>query len=201
MKKWLVIAPIGAAAAAAAAFVLTRKPDKAAAPKAAKTADKKAAPAVMKNAKTANYSFASGYKDAKTVEVAFDYDSEKFSYEVASEGFLSDTGDSHVGILYGEDFGLQVEYAAYYHGEDFAALSKNLAERFNGFGKIVCGGIEGVKYFDGGDYRMAFPAEGASADYVLFSAVIKGDEEEKYLELPDNADLKLIMNTLKIKAF
>lgn len=201
MKKWLIAAPVGLAAVAAAALVLTRKP-KNAAPKAAKSADKKAAaPAVMKNAKTANYSFASGYKDAKTVEVSFDYDSEKFSYEVASEGFLSDTGDSHVGILYGEDFGLQVEYAAYYHGEDFAALSKNLSERFKGFGKIVCGGIEGVRYFDGGDYRLAFPAEGASADYVLFSAVIKGDEEEKYLELPDNADLRLIMNTLKIKAF
>lgn len=200
MKKWLILAPIGAAAIGAAALALTRKPEKSA-PKAAKAADKNApAPAVMKNVQNAAYSFASGYKDAKTVEVSFDYDGVKFAYELASENFLSDTGDSHVGILYGDDFGLQVEYAAYYHGEDFAALTKSIAERYNGFGTINCGGIEGIKYFDGGDYRMAFPAEGASSDYVLFSAVIKGDEDEEYLKLPDNEDLKLIMNTLKIKA-
>jgi len=195
MKKLLILVPVGAAAAAAA-ILMTRKPREG-----GKPAVKKAALPAIKNAKTAEYSFASGYKDAKTVEVSFDYDSEKFSYAVVSEDFISDTGDSHAGVLYGEDYSLQVEYAAFYAGEDFAAMSANVADRFKGFAKAGFGGIEGIRYFEGGKLCLAFPAEGATADYVLVSVVMKGDDpKQEYLNLPDDPTLNAMLSTLKISA-
>ena len=194
MKKWLILVPVGAAAAAAA-VLMTRKP------KDGKPAAKKAAAPAIKNAKTAEYSFASGYKDAKTIEVKFNYDSEKFSYAVVSEDFLTDTGDSHAGVLYGEDFGIQVEYAAYYAGEDFAALSANIADRFKGFGEVSFGGISGVKFFEGGKLCVAFPAADATADYVLVSVVMKGDDpKQEYLNLPEDPDVNAILSTISISA-
>ena len=123
MKKWLIAVPVVAAAAAGAALLLTGKgKDKDTAPKAAKpaakpvagkSAGKKAAGFAFKNPKTGVYSFASGYKDAKTVEVSLNYDEDKHSFTVASEDFITDTGDSHVAIIYADDFAMQVEYAAY----------------------------------------------------------------------------------------
>ena len=100
MKKWLIIAPIGAAAAAAA--VLLSKKGKGGEPKQAKPAagKKQAKPAITKP-KTGVYSFASGYKDAKTVEVALTYDEEKCTFGEVSEGFLVPTDDSHAAIIYG----------------------------------------------------------------------------------------------------
>ena len=192
MKKWMILIPVGAAAAAAA-VLLGRKPA------GDKPAAKKAAAPAVKNAKTAEYSFASGYKDAKTVKVSFDYDSERFSYSVVSEDFLTDTSDSHAGVLYGEDFGVQTEYTAYYAGEDFAAMSKDAAERFKGFAEAEFGGIKGIRYFEGGKLCLAFP--GADADYVLISVVMKGDDpKQEYLKLPENSDVNAMLATLKIVA-
>ena len=194
MKKWLFLVPAGAAAAAAAVLIAKK-------PRDGKPAEKKAALPAIKNAKTAEYSFASGYKDAKTVEVSFDYDSEKFAYSVVSEDFLTDTGDSHAGVLFGEDYGLQIEYAAYYAGEDFAAMSANVADRFKGFGKVSFDGIDGIRYFEGGKLCLAFPAADASADYVLVSVVMKGDDpKQEYLNLPGDPTLNAMLSTLKISA-
>lgn len=202
MKKWLVAVPV-AAAAAGAALLLSRK-GKDAAPKAEKPAakkptDKKSAAAVLKNPKTGVYSFASGYKDAKTVEVSLSYDADKHTFTVASEDFIAATGDSHAAIIYAEDFAMQVEYAAYYHGEDFEALTKSVAEQFKGFGKVSFNGIDGVCYLNGGNYCMAFPAADATADYVLVTVVLMGDDnEEERAKLPSNPEMNAIMNTLAI---
>lgn len=202
MKKWLITVP--AAAAAGAALLLLRKgkdtAPKSEKPAAKKPADKKSA-AVIKNPKTGVYSFASGYKDAKTVEVSLSYDAEKHSFTVASEDFIAPTGDSHAAIIYAEDFAMQVEYAAYYHGEDFEALSKSVAGQFKGFGKVSFNGIDGVCYLNGGNYCMAFPAAGATADYVLITVVLMGDDSEEEREkLPSNPEMNAIMNTLVISA-
>ena len=201
MKKWLVAVPV-AAAAAGAALLLSRK-GKDAAPKgekpAAVKADKKSAAVALKNPKTGVYSFASGYKDAKTIEVSLSYDADKHSFTVASEDFIAATGDSHAAIIYAEDFAMQVEYAAYYHGEDFEALSKSVAEQFKGFGKVSFNGIDGVCYLNGGNYCMAFPAADAAADYVLVTVVLMGDDnEEERAKLPSNPEMNAIMNTLAI---
>ena len=94
---------------------------------------------------------------------------------------------------------MQVEYAAYYHGEDFEALSKSVAEQFKGFGKVSFNGIDGVCYLNGGNYCMAFPAADAAADYVLVTVVLMGDDnEEERAKLPSNPEMNAIMNTLAI---
>ena len=203
MKKWLIAVP--AAAAAGAVLLLSRK-GKSAAPKAEKPAarkpaGKKSAAVALKNPKTGVYSFASGYKDAKTVEVSLSYDADKHSFTVASEDFIAPTGDSHAAIIYAEDFAMQVEYAAYYHGENFEALSKSIEGQFKGFGKVSFNGIDGVCYLNGGNYCMAFPAADATADYVLITVVLMGDDnEEERAKLPSNPEMNAIMNTLAISA-
>ena len=201
MKKWLIAVP--AAAAAGAVLLLSRK-GKPAAPKAEKPAarkpaGKKSAAVALKNPKTGVYSFASGYKDAKTVEVSLSYDADIHSFTVASEDFIAPTGDSHAAIIYAEDFAMQVEYAAYYHGENFEALSKSIEGQFKGFGKVSFNGIDGVCYLNGGNYCMAFPAADATADYVLITVVLMGDDnEEERAKLPSNPEMNAIMNTLTI---
>ena len=203
MKKWLIAVP--AAAAAGAVLLLSRK-GKPAAPKAEKPAarkpaGKKSAAVALKNPKTGVYSFASGYKDAKTIEVSLSYDADKHSFTVASEDFIAPTGDSHAAIIYAEDFAMQVEYAAYYHGENFEALSKSIEGQFKGFGKVSFNGIDGVCYLNGGNYCMAFPAADATADYVLITVVLMGDDnEEERAKLPSNPEMNAIMNTLAISA-
>lgn len=203
MKKWLIAVP--AAAAAGAVLLLSRK-GKSAAPKAEKPAarkpaGKKSAAVALKNPKTGVYSFASGYKDAKTVEVSLSYDADIHSFTIASEDFIAPTGDSHAAIIYAEDFAMQVEYAAYYHGENFEALSKSIEGQFKGFGKVSFNGIDGVCYLNGGNYCMAFPAADATADYVLITVVLMGDDnEEERAKLPSNPEMNAIMNTLAISA-
>ncbi len=203
MKKWLIAVP--AAAAAGAVLLLSRK-GKSAAPKAEKPAarkpaGKKSAAVALKNPKTGVYSFASGYKDAKTVEVSLSYDADIHSFTIASEDFIAPTGDSHAAIIYAEDFAMQVEYAAYYHGENFEALSKSIEGQFKGFGKVSFNGIDGVCYLNGGNYCMAFPAADATADYVLITVVLMGDDnEEERAKLPSNPEMNAIMNTLTISA-
>ena len=203
MKKWLIAVP--AAAAAGAVLLLSRK-GKPAAPKAEKPAarkpaGKKSAAVALKNPKTGVYSFASGYKDAKTVEVSLSYDADIHSFTIASEDFIAPTGDSHAAIIYAEDFAMQVEYAAYYHGENFEALSKSIEGQFKGFGKVSFNGIDGVCYLNGGNYCMAFPAADATADYVLITVVLMGDDnDEERAKLPSNPEMNAIMNTLTISA-
>ena len=72
MKKWQIIAPIGIAAAAAAAVLAMRKKPQAVSRRKVRTGGEKSAPAAQ--LKTGSYSFVSGYKDAATVEVKVGYD-------------------------------------------------------------------------------------------------------------------------------
>lgn len=200
MKKWLIIAPIGAAAAAAA--VLLSKKGKGGEPKQAKPAagKKQAKPAITKP-KTGVYSFASGYKDAKTVEVALTYDEEKCTFGEVSEGFLVPTDDSHAAIIYGEDFAMQAEYASYYAGDDFAAHIDELKERFSHVDPITYNGNTGVCYFNGHNYCLAFPIEGVTADYLLIMVVSMVDEsDDEAAKLPTNEMVVAILNSLTVSA-
>lgn len=48
---------------------------------------------------------------------------------------------------------------------------------------------------------MAFPAADATADYVLITVVLMGDDnEEERAKLPSNPEMNAIMNTLTISA-
>ena len=114
MSKWKVIAPLGvlAAGAAAAAVLLLKKNGGEASPKTAVAGTKKAAEkeTLMK---TGEYSFVSGFKDARTVEVKLDYDALRFGFDVIGEDFLTYSSDSHVAVVSGEEFSFQLEYASY----------------------------------------------------------------------------------------
>ena len=203
MKKWLIIAPIGAAAAAAA--VLLSKNGKGGEPKQAKQAKpaagkKQAKPAITKP-KTGVYSFASGYKDAKPAEGALPYDAQKRTFGEVSEGFLVPTDDSHAAIIYGEDFAMQAEYASYYAGDDFAAHIDELKERFSHVDPITYNGNTGVCYFNGHNYCLAFPIEGVTADYLLITVVSMVDEsDDEAAKLPTNEMVVAILNSLTVSA-
>ena len=206
MKKWLIIAPIAAAAAAGAALALKGKSGADKKP-AAKTASKPAAKAAggknaefsIKNPKSGVYSFASGYKDAKEITVTVTYDADKHAFGVVSEGYITDSGDSHVAIINADDFSIQIEYAPYYHGEDFAALEKSVEENYKNFGKVSFKNVSGICFTNGGSYCMAFPAADSTADYVLVTVVLMGDDsEEERIKLRTNPEMLAIMNTLII---
>lgn len=201
MKKWLIVVPVAAAAAAGAAFVLGRgKSDKPAEKKQAKPAGKKDAGFSIKNPKTGVYTFASGYKDAAEISVKVSYDADKHSFAVVSEDFVADTGDSHAAVIYANDFAMQLEYAPYYHGEGFAELTASIREHYKNFGTVSFNGIDGICYTNGGSYCMAFPAAASSADYVLVTVVLMGDDSEEEREkLRTNPEMLAIMNTLVIE--
>ena len=207
MKKWLIIAPIAAAAAAGAALALSgksgadKKPAaKAASKPAAKAGGKKDDGFVMKNPTAGVYSFASGYKDAKEVTVTVTYDANKHAFGVVSEGYITDSGDSHVAIVNADDFAIQIEYAPYYHGEDFAALEKSVAENYKNFGKVSFKNASGICFTNGGSYCMAFPAADSTADYVLATVVLMGDDnEDERVKLRSNPEMLAIMDTLVIE--
>lgn len=200
MKKWLVIASAAAATAAGAFFALKGKnSEKKPAAASGVKAGGKGKDFSIKNLKTGVYSFASGYKDAKEITVSIGYDADKHSFAVVSEGYIADSGDSHVAVVYAPDFAVQFEYAPYYHGEDFAALEKSVAENYKNFGKVSFAGVSGICYTNGGSYCMAFPTCSA-ADYVLATVVLMGDDSEEEREkLRSNPEMLAIMNTVTIE--
>lgn len=211
MKKWLVIASIAAAAAAGAVLApksktvcvcvgADKKPAaKAAAKPSAKSGGKKSAEFSIKNPQSGVYSFASGYKDSKEITVSVTYDADKHGFAVVSEGYITDSGDSHVAIVNADDFAIQIEYAPYYHGEDFAALEKSVEENYKNFGRVSFKNASGICFTNGGSYCMAFPAAGSTADYVLATVVLMGDDnEDERVKLRSNPEMLAIMDTLVV---
>ena len=167
MSKWKVIAPLGVlAAGAAAAAVLLKKKDGGSAPKAAAPAAKKAAE-TEKLMKTGEYSFVSGFKDARTVEVRLDYDALRFGFDVIGEDFLTYSSDSHVAVVSGEDFSFQMEYASFYKGEDFALITETAAQKYAGFAAVKFGAVEGFRYREGDSVCFCLPVDEYS--YLLLT--------------------------------
>ena len=198
MKKWTILAPDGLLALGAA-FALTRR-KASPAPKAAASAKKAApakAPKAPANLKTGSYSFISGFQNAATVEMTLDYDADKFSFAVVEENFLSYSSDSHVAILEGEDFSLQLEYAAFYPGEDFAAHCASLAEKHQDFAPVRYGSVDAVKYLEGDALSFCLPIPEDAHSYVqvlLFKA--KGNDTP-LPELAEAPDLSAILSSVR----
>ena len=178
MKKWMILAPLGLAAAGAALLLLKKKPAEKAA--SAKTVPvKKPAPAkAPANLKTGSYSFISGFQNASTVEMTL-------------------SSDSHVAILEGEDFSLQLEYAAFYPGEDFAAHCASLAEKHQDFAPVRYGSVDAVKYLEGDALSFCLPIPEDAHSYVqvlLFKA--KGNDTP-LPELAEAPDLSAILSSVR----
>ena len=184
-RNWKVIAPLALTAAgalAAGASVLLGKLEKGEKPSApakpAKTAPAKPAAAL----KTGSYSFISGYKDAATVEMRVSYDGEAFSYAVVEDEFIAESSDSHVALLYGEDFSLQFEYAPFFGGENFTAHRASLAEKHADLKDAAFGENRGLQYLAGDNVCIHLPIPGDDYSYVLVTvqknAAFDGDVTE-----------------------
>ncbi len=194
MKKWQILAPLGLAAVGAAALLLTRKTGE----KAIQTVGAKGAPAKAPvNLKTGSYSFISGFQNASTVELALDYDPEKFSFAVVEEGFLSYSSDSHVALMEGEDFSLQIEYAPYHSGEEADAQWAFLREKHPDLDPVRYGSVEAVQYLEGDTvcFCLAIPEDGNSyVQILLFKA--KGNDTPLE-ELPRDPNLAALLATIR----
>ncbi len=195
LRKWKVIAPLALTAAGALASgvaILMRKLPKDTAPAA------ESAPAANPvNLKTGSYSFISGFKDAETVELSMDYDPEKFSFAIVEDEFLNYSSDSHVAIVYSEEFNLQLEYAGYYSGEDFAAHSAALKEKYQTRGEITCGVLTGLWVLDGDNIAIHFPIPDDKHSYLLVTVQKTPDYDDEIITLPDYAPLKALLGTVR----
>ena len=190
LRKWKLIASLGLTAAGAVATgvaVLMQKLPKAAESAGAATAAKPA------NRHTGTYSFISGYQDAATVEVSLDYDPEKLSFAIVEDEFLSYTSVSHVAILYGEDFNVQLEYAAYYSGEDFAAHKAALKEKYRAGGEFGTG----FWVLDGDNIAIHLPIPEDEHSYLLVTVQKTSDYDGEVTTLPDYAPLKELLGTIR----
>ena len=195
MKSLKIILPIGVAAGAAA-FALTKKKGGAKGEKGAA----KGKAAVMKNAKTGVYTFLSGYRDPVTVDVKIDYDSVKYTFAVIEEDFIAYTSDSHVAAVYGADFRMQLEYAGYYGGEDFAAYSKVVKEKYSGFEEVKYGENAGFKYTDGDSLCFCFPIAGDEFSYILVTVIKEKDCKVEFEDMPKHPDLELMLASIKFES-
>lgn len=196
MNKWKVIAPLGVLAAAGAAAALILKQKDAPAETGAPKAGKKDAPA-EKQMKTGEYSFVSGFKDARTVEAALDYDALRFSFDVIGEDFLCYSSDSHVAVITGEDFSMQMEYAPFFKDEDFATLAAAVEKKYKDFARVSFGGVEGIRYREGDGVCFCLAVDEYS--YLLLT-LIKAQGCDKTLEeLAAGEDLAELLGTLRIR--
>ena len=197
MKNLKIIAPIAIAAGAAAAVVLSKKGDGKGEAKGSSKGAAKGGKPVIKNAKTGTYSFLSGYRDPVTVEVSIDYDSEKSFFAVIEEDFLAYTSDSHVATFHCPDFDMQVEYASYYSGEDFAATAQAFKEKYNGFAEVTYGANKGFKYIDGDNHCMCFPIAGDEFSYILVTIIKAKDSKVAFEDLPQLPELAAMLSSVK----
>ena len=195
LRKWKLIAPLALTAAGALASgvaILIQK-----LPKDTEPAVESAPAEKPANLKTGSYSFISGFKDAETVELSMDYNPEKFSFAIVEDEFLNYSSDSHVAIVYGEEFNLQLEYAGYYSGEDFAAHSAALKEKYQTRGEITCGVLSGLWVLDGDNIAIHFPIPDDKHSYLLVTVQKTPDYDDEITTLPDYEPLRALLSTVR----
>ena len=197
MNKWKVIAPLGllAAAGAAATLIFKMQQDAPAAESAPK--DKKKAAPAEKLMKTGEYSFVSGFKDARTVEAALDYDALRFSFDVIGEDFLCFSSDSHVAVITGEDFSMQMEYAPFYKDEDFASLAAALEKKYRDFARVSFNGVEALRYREGDGICFCLAVDEYS--YLLLTLLKAQGCDLTLEELAEGEDVAELLGSIRVK--
>ena len=196
MKKWTILAPLGLAAGAAALLLMKKKAAPKSAPAKAPEAGKKTPPA---NWKTGSYSFISGYQNAVTVEMSLGYDADRFRFAVVSEDYLSASSDSHVALVEGEDFSLQIEYGAYFTGEDFAAHCATLAEKHKSFAPVRYGSVDAVKYLEGDTLCFCIPIPEDACSYVQVLLFKDKGNDTPLPELAQDPDLAAMLESIRFE--
>ena len=201
MKKAYLLAPIGVAAVGAALFLAMKKPagDKPAAEKkpAGKSGGKEEKKAKAKDLKSGSYAFISGFQDAAKVEMTVQYDANGYSFDVIEEDYPAYSSDSHVAVIRGDDFSMQLEYAGYYGGEDFSGLAKSVADRYQGFGEVAYGAHKGVKFVDGDNVCLCIPVTDDAYSYILATIMIGKEYDEPFETLVDHPDVKDIISSIQ----
>lgn len=165
-RKWKVLAPLtltALGALAAGISVLLQKVEESVSAPAAKAAGPVRDPAKQK---LGSYSFISGFQDAATVEVEVPYDPETESFAVVEEDFISPSDDSHVALLYAEEYTLQFEYAAFYGGESWDAHCAALCEKHRDLRELAFGENTGALFRDGDSLRLDLRIPDETASFV-----------------------------------
>ncbi len=192
MKKWILLVP--AIASLAVGTLILVKKDKEEADNS--PANKNVQKNTVVNPREGHYSFVSGFNDAKTVEVKFTYDADRFSFRQIEEEFLTFTSVSHAAAIYGEDFNIQIEYSDLSGGENFAALADDLKEKKKGFAPVVYGNNSGYMYFNGDNICLVFPATEYS--YLLVTVIKDKNSDIDYKDLPEDPDVTAIIGSIQI---
>ena len=194
--KYFWLSVVTGAAVGAASYYLKKKLSVTPAAGSASAAAPAQAPAAPRAAREeAVYSFISGFKDAATVEFRFDYDADRFHYAVTEDDFLTESGDSHVGILTGEAFSVQFEYGTYYSGEDFTLLTQELSSRHPDLDGASYGALSGVKFRDGDNFCLAFPVPEDAHSYLLLTLVKAPDNDDELETIPETPDFSSLLNS------
>ena len=198
--KYLWLSVVTGAAVGAASYYLKKKLLSAAPAAASGTASpSEEAPASAASKKEAVYSFISGFKDAAAIEFRFDYDPDRFHFAVVEDDFLTESGDSHVGILTGEAYSVQFEYGTYYNGEDFTLLTQELSSLHPDLDTAVYGALTGVKFRDGDNFCLAFPIPEDVHSYLLLTLVKAPDNDDELEAIPDTADFLSLLNSASFR--
>ena len=169
-RAWKVLAPLavtGLGALAAGVTVLLQKVETAPAAPAAPAAKSAGEEAPARDPATLSfgtYSFISGFQNAATIEVGVPFDPATESFSVVSEDYLSPSDDSHVALLYSEDYRLQFEYASFYGGESWDEHVAALREKHPDLCGVLYGENTGVVLLAGDSLRLdlRIPDETAS---------------------------------------
>ncbi len=198
MNKWNLIAPLAMTAVGAiatgVAVLLSRTEDKQDAAGKAADAPKVVDPARLK---TGSYSFISGFRDAATVEMTLSYDADAFSYTVAEEEFLAETSDSHAALLFGENFNLQLEYAPFFGGEDFAAHRAALEEKHPDLQELCFGENRGLGYLAGDNVCIHLPIPGDAYSYLLVTVMKNAAFDGDVTEIPALPEFQALLSSVK----
>ncbi len=192
-RTLLLSLPFGVAAGAALYFLMKKHSSPEGHSENAKKAD---VPAVPKTVGEGSYSFISGFKDASTVELRLSYDADRFTFRVAEDEFLLESGDSHVGLLEGEGFSLQFEYAGYYRGEDFEKLRAVLAERHADLCPVRFGENGGLRYLAGDNLCYVFPIPEDPYSYLLVSLIKARDNDDDLDTVAEYPELRYVLSSL-----
>ena len=131
--------------------------------------------------------------------MTLDYDGEKFSYAVVEEDFLSYSSDSHVALLQGADFSLQIEYAAYFTGEDFPAHCAALAEKYQSFAPVRYGSVDAVKYLEGDNLCFCVPIPEDEHSYVQVLLFKDKGNDTPLPDMAEDPDLGAILSSIRFR--
>ena len=196
-KIYLLAIPAGLAIGAAA-FLLKKKSAGTNSPvsKANSKSSGRAAPEI-RNPKTGSYSFISGFQNAVTVELQLDYDADRFFFAVHEDEFLTESGDSHVAVLSGEDYSAQFEYGSYYRGEDYTKFRTELAAKHADLADAVYGDNRGLQYLAGDNICLVFPIPEDNSSYLLVTLVKAKGNDDPITALPAYADVNAQLSSIR----